>query len=177
MIPLHCGFCGKGPFPTQAGLNKHISQTKSCHRASQDDIRVYLTNARHERGHTPDSSTQDENPTPAYGNPSVEMEGMRTLDDDINVFGAEIDLDTPVVQRVERDDDDEDHTRDTQAFASDIVFVEPFPEDAKAGAIWGKAKPNFQVLRDRGLGDTDWRPFVIRKTANLLSALFSLIVT
>lgn len=152
MIPLHCGFCGKGPFPTQAGLNKHISQTSSCHHASQKEFGNYLTNAWRERARIPGSLSQDEVSTPPSGDPSVDVEGTQMLEDDINPFGAENDVHTPATQAVER-------VHDAQAPPSDIVFVEPFPEEAKAGAIWGKARPNFQVFCDKGLGNTDWSPF------------------
>ena len=77
MAPLHCRFCGKGPFPTQAGLNKHVSQAKSCHRASQDEFGAYVENVWYERIPTPGSSTLDELSTAPSGGLFTDIEDVQ----------------------------------------------------------------------------------------------------
>lgn len=162
MAPLHCGFCGKGPFPTQAGLNKHVSQAKSCHRASQDEFGTYVENVWYERIPTPGPSTPDELSTTPSGSLFTDIEDTQGLDDNINIIGTGRDSYSPVGQTGEEVPDDEHNAHHThiQAPASDVVFVEPFPEDAMAGAIWGKATPKFQVLWEEHLdGASKWSPF------------------
>src|ERR1700722_2126450 len=107
MAPLHCRFCGKGPFPTQAGLNKHVSQAKSCRRASRDEFGAYVENVRYERIPTPGSSTPDELSTAPSGGLFTDIEDAQGLDDDINIIAAGRDSYSPVGQIGEEVPDDE----------------------------------------------------------------------
>jgi hypothetical protein len=44
-LTMHfCGFCGKGPFPTSSGLNKHIRHSVNCNKAARKKFGSYATN-------------------------------------------------------------------------------------------------------------------------------------
>lgn len=147
MALIRCKFCHKGPFPTQAGLNKHISLTKACHHASKKEFEKHAANIWHERTpaseSTPNASSSALSSTATPERLSIEMEDMPNLDDNISFVGNERASGAPEIPT-----------------APDVVFIEPFPEDAMAGAIWGKAMPKFQALwNEQKLGDSTWGPF------------------
>jgi hypothetical protein len=152
MTPIHCGYCHKGPFPTQAGLSKHVSQTKFCRHASRKEFSEYAANVWHEHIHTPGSSSSalyDTSTTAPSEHLPIEMEDTSMLDDNINIIGDGYDGGPPGEGPGDAPDNDDD-----------VVYVEPFPEDAKAGAIWGKTTPKFQALWNKQkLEGSKWEPF------------------
>jgi hypothetical protein len=89
------------------------------------------------------------------------MEDTSMLDDNINIVGDGYDGGPPDEDPGDaRGSNDEDPGDARGSNDDDIVYVEPFPEDAKAGAIWGYTTPKFQALWDKQkLGGGKWEPF------------------
>lgn len=139
-----CEFCGKGPFPTHAGLSKHIQRTSACRESSKKELEQYIANIQQatnphifiESLHAPDSD-----PNPDL-NPTI-IDAEIDASDSITSLG-------PTVEDVPRNPL---HPR----IPGNTYFIETYPAEARAGAAWGTGTPKFQAIH-KEIGK-DWGPF------------------
>jgi hypothetical protein len=162
-----CGFCGKGPFPSIPGLMRHIRQSVSCHQASKTEFGEYSTNiwnADHPR-HTTVVET-----APLGVTPDVDLADLtHDLDDATIDFAAQpIEVeevptmaDTQQRQATCEEVPDEDDPTQMRGPGSDgkAYYFEPYPEERKAGATWGKDVPEFERIKAQLEGGHEWGPF------------------
>jgi hypothetical protein len=169
-MPLFCGFCGRGPFPSSSGLNKHIRHSVNCKKAACQKWGSYATNIWDNVPGPSDNEPQPPTSPPILKNDElVDMPDI-TLEEDLQ--GVEHDLanametqpDTitpPETQpaqprpfRVTVEDADDENEES-------VHYVEEFPRNLGAGAIWGEEVPFFEKLRLEQLksGTSQWGPF------------------
>ena len=95
-----CGFCGKGPFPTKSGLNKHIGQSVSCNKDGRQKWGNYATNIWDNSPCPSNIEGQPPASPPILEDDEVQNMPDITLEDDLqrleeevaNVGGAEPDI-------------------------------------------------------------------------------------
>jgi hypothetical protein len=172
-LTMHfCGFCGKGPFPSSSGLNKHIRQSVSCNKAACQKWGSYATNIW---DNTPGPSNIEPQPPaspPILEDDEDELPDMPdiTLEEDLQ--GLEHDLadargsqpDTVTPPGPETQPARPQHQRATVEDAEDeesAYFIEEFPANFGAGAVWGEEVPFFEKLRreQENSGTSKWGPF------------------
>lgn len=163
-----CGFCGTGPFRSDSGLRRHITQVAACRGASQHDLTEYLSNvwSRH---------IDDVQPRldPLDANLQVPMDiDDETLDDDIAAASAALqDLPTASSSVATIQPPSPPHSRNRDTCAIDghnstrlhgsPEYIECFPLTYKAGAGWKPTQdvyPIFDALCHRQEKDT-YAPF------------------
>lgn len=149
-----CGFCGKGPFPSAVGLIRHVQQSIPCHRASQKEFGSYRNNI----WHADRCSVRPENIPLPNG-------------DDDDDFGIELDNDIQHMTFEPRQPSPSEPApvstsrRATVEEVPDegepgVHYVEEFPEEHRAGAVWGQGTPKFEEIRQKLEADgTRWGPF------------------
>ncbi|KAF8874590.1 hypothetical protein BD779DRAFT_1613547 [Infundibulicybe gibba] len=179
-----CGFCGKGPFPTVPGLNRHIVQSVSCSRALREELGDFTKNVWSEtvaadstEPTEPTTSSPSEKPTnaPADHDNTDNLEDLDAeLDTAANNFFAETteDSGTPVElqgvpdipqasippsRRPTVTVEDVPESKADHNNSPDIRFVEECPAEWKAGAAWGHATPSFEKIRQAN--ENQWGPF------------------
>ena len=156
-----CGFCGKGHFPTSSGLNKHIRHSLNCNKAAHQKWGDYATNI------------WDNAPGPSNNKPQPSAlplilensELVDTLEEDLQ--GVEHELAN--VGETQPDTINPPETQSFRATVEDaedddiesIHYVEDFPRNLGAGAVWGEEVPFFEKLRqEREKSETSqWAPF------------------
>lgn len=163
-----CVFCGKGPFPTHAGLNKHIQRASACREASKEELGQYIANIWQDSEYNPHTSvehshTRDTTPS-SLDDPSTEHPDPAILDADINAAGEYIPaftFNTSIRQTAdETPDDGIPGPLPHNSIPGNTCFIETYPAEAKAGAAWGTGTPKFEAIRkeQEDVGK-DWGPF------------------
>ncbi|EDR11969.1 uncharacterized protein LACBIDRAFT_324272 [Laccaria bicolor S238N-H82] len=165
-IITFCGFCQKGPFPSLAGLKRHINNTPNCHHARQAEFGQYAASIWDDIPAPPageqvaeSSGTNNEGaPTPAEHPVEDEPEVVFQLDQDLdNMDDFVLEPPEPHVpdalpRRSERVTVEEVPDEDNPLH-DNVRYVEDFPKAAKAGATWG-------IRREQETeGDPIWGPF------------------
>jgi hypothetical protein len=140
-----CGFCQKGPFPSCAGLKRHINNTPDCHRARQAEFGHYA------------SSIWDNIPAdaPPAGQPVPESCGLEgpeavvELDQDLdNVSSFVLESPEPHVPnappRTSQQATVEEVPDEDAPLQDDIWYIKEFPKSANTGATWGRGTTMFE---------------------------------
>jgi hypothetical protein len=174
-LAMHfCGFCGKGPFSASSRLNKHIRNSVKCNEAKRKEWDSYSrTIWKNIPGPSDAEQERLVSPPVLEDNEVANMPDI-TLESDI--LGHEDNLshsreDEPEnlpdveIQPEPRgrvgvtveDEDDLEREKDSES----TFYVEEFPVDLGAGAIWGEDIPFFEKLwREQGEnGSSRWGPF------------------
>ena len=148
----YCSYCGKGPFPTEGGLNKHIGQSKACQE--KDQLAFISHTATLWKNWLDATINRPSSPSPPpEKNPSdlehvlLAVEQTFSLD---SIPNTEHTLaDPPQRNRVP-----EEETQKTRYF-------EDYPAEWKAGAAWGKDQPLFVKIKreQEENGTSKWGPF------------------
>ena len=156
---IFCDFCGKGPFSTSSGLNKHISHSANCIKAASQKWESYSTNIW---DNVPGPSNIEPQPPispPILENEIVDMPDI-TLEEDLQ----EVDLELPTLPETQPAqpqpfratvDDSEDEDEES------VYYVEEFPMNLGAGAVLGEEVPFFEKIRLGQVknGTSQWAPF------------------
>jgi hypothetical protein len=156
-----CGFCGKGPFPTRAGLSKHIQRVSSCREASKKELDQYIANIWQDHAPGPTPSRVESSPSPPlFLDDALEHLDPTILDANIDV-AEHSDAETamrPTVEEVPHADESDPLRHNSTP--RNTFFVERYPAEAKAGAAWGSGTPKFEAIRqERAEVGKDWGPF------------------
>jgi hypothetical protein len=154
----YCRYCGKGPFATQGGLNRHIGCSKDCQEKNRLAFKSY-TSTLWKNG--PDAT--DDHPT----SPSPPADAQLVdLEHDLLAVEQNFSLDNlteisnlPIPQlepHVQRNRVPEEETQESRH------YIEEYPSEQKAGAAWGKDQPLFmQIQREQQEnGTSKWGPFM-----------------
>ena len=163
-----CGFCGKGPFPSSSTLNKHIRHSVNCNKAEHQEWGIYATNIwDNAPGHS-DNPHQPLEPPQILDNEELASLPDTTLKDDLqgqaDLSETALDPDIPDIPDIPRHEpenntstvnDHEDEGLDS------ATYIQEFPTDMGAGAVWGEEIPFFEKLRrEQVLNQSSrWGPF------------------
>jgi len=166
-MTYYCEYCGKGPFLTQGGLNKHIGRSKDCQKKNRLAFKSYTLSLWK---NTPGTS----NNLPSSSPPPDETPGAQfeDLEHDLQTAEQHISLDSttgmsdlPIPQaehtsqpqrnRVTIEDVTEEESQQSGH------YFEEYPTEQKAGAAWGKDRPLFEQIRreQQENGTSKWGPF------------------
>jgi hypothetical protein len=158
----YCGYCGKGPFPTQGGLNKHIGRSKDCQEKNRLAFKSYTstlwTNAPDASNDLPSSPPPPPDETPGDQVEDLEHD-LLTVEQNFSLDStSEMSLaDLPVsnTKHPQRNIPEEEETRESGN------YFEEYPTERKAGAAWGKDQPSFvQIQREQQENSTSkWGSF------------------
>ena len=150
----YCEYCGKGPFPNEGALNKHIGHSKDCQEKNQLAFKSYTStiwnNTPNARIPSSLSPPPDETPGAQGDNELDILENDLLTVEHTNQVPLE-----PPRNRVTIEDVTEKETQDSGH------YVEEYPTERKAGAAWGKEEPLFvRIQRDQQEdGTSKWGPF------------------
>jgi hypothetical protein len=162
-MPYCCSFCGKS-CTTAPGLDRHISRTPNCKKASGEKFSEY---ARSIWDHVPPAA----NPNHAEQQPLVDLpdypdfhleedlqiaEDMLYDDEEINLLPR-----PPPPPQVELEPNPQPATVEVPNNGDGGRYIENFPEEYLAGATWGRCKPLFESLDEeqKKVGRSRWAPF------------------
>ena len=167
-----CGFCGKGPFPLDSGLKKHIRLSVNCNKAAHQEWENHTKNMWDNSSEPPDTDQQPPPEPPILEDEELANLQDITLEDDLlaledglaNTMGPP--PDTPPANEIPPDQgarlratvqDAEEGDNEIES----TLYIEDFPEDLGAGAILGEEEPFFQTLRreQEESGSSWWGPF------------------
>lgn len=153
-----CDFCGKGPFPTHAGLSKHIQRASACREASKKELGQYIANIWQD--YEPHMSDQCSHTQPSFhDDPSTEHLDPTILDAEINAAGDFMPAFTPI-QPIVEDLEVPGHRNPLLSVPDNFFSVETYPAEAKAGATWGTGTPKFQAIhKEQAAVGKEWGPF------------------
>ena len=158
---IFCVFCGKGPFPASSGLNKHISHSANCIKAASQKSGSYATNIWDDIPLAGPSNNEPQSPT---SSPILENNELPDISLEEDLQGVDINL--PALAETQPAQPqpfmvtvDEAETRDEDE--ESLHYVEEFPRNLGAGAIWGEKVPFFEKLRLEQMknGYSQWAPF------------------
>ena len=160
---IFCGFCGKGPFPATSALNKHIRNSVKCNETERQKWSTYAKD-RWKNAPGPTDIDQHQPVSPTV--PDIAFEDdLQGLEDDLEEFrGAEADaqavdeiLPEPLTRPVLTVENSDDRSKDLES----TFFVEEFPAQSGAGAVWGEDVPLFERLWQEQVdeGSSRWTPF------------------
>lgn len=151
----HCGYCGKGPFPTEGGLNKHIGQSKDCHEKNRLAFKSYTSTVWK---YAPNTDNHSSSPAPSPPPDEMDLEqDLLTVERNFNLNCMTGMLDLP--------DPQTEHTRhplpEAQLETHSQRYFEKYPSERKAGGAWGKDQPLFvRIQREQQeIGTSKWGPF------------------
>lgn len=164
----YCTFCGK-LCTTAPGLERHIVRTPECKKASCEKFGQYansiwddiLANPNHAEQQTRTPNIPD---FPDSDFPDFHLdENIQTAEE--MLYGEEINL--PPQPPPPPPDEPQQHGRHptvedvTDEIDDGGCYIENFPEEYLAGAIWGHCKPLFESLDDERVrdGGSCWAPF------------------
>ncbi|KAG6827066.1 hypothetical protein H0H92_013335 [Tricholoma furcatifolium] len=151
--PQTCGFCGKGPFSTIGGLRKHIAQSSGCREAAKKEFSQAQANLWNEPLFNLPDETFSSNELRA-------IESEKQLLDDINLAAEDFqpfiaDDPSPAINSPVTVDGTIEKVKPKTTY-----YIEDFPAQRKAGAVWGKDIPEFEKIRALLEADqTPWGPF------------------
>lgn len=158
----YCGYCGKGPFLTQGGLNKHIGRSKDCQEKNQLAFKSYTSTLWK---NAPDASNvlPSSPPPPPDETPGAQVED---LEHDLLTFEQNFSLDSTT--ETSNLPIQTEHTNlPRQIFPEEKEtpesghYFEEYPTERKAGAAWGKDQPLFVRIQkeQQENGTSKWGPF------------------
>ena len=154
-----CGFCGKGPFTSSSGLNRHIGRSLNCNNAQRQEWGTYATNMW-DNAPGLDETQQVASP-PILDNELADLPDT-TLEDHLQEVEYLPDAEPhpevpPHVPECHRStvNDAEDEELDTENYIQDS------PTNLGAGAVWGEDIPFFEKLRQEQIQNESsrWGPF------------------
>ena len=146
-----CGFCGKGPFPASSALNKHIRHSTNCNKAACQKWGTYATKIW---DGPPGVSKAVQQPPPSP--PILEQDELHdmpdiTLEEDLH--GLE-DLTNTQPHTI---------TGLVPERLESAYYIQEFPPNLGAGAVWGEEVPFFEKLWQEPEqvqnGSSRWGPF------------------
>jgi hypothetical protein len=164
-----CGFCGKGPFSSYAGLKRHIGHSRNCNEAANQKWGTYAKNIWENAPNPPNPDKEAPASSPSLGDdeladmPDIYLENdLQGLEEDIangNLNESQPegvnprDPEIPLVRAAVEEAVDEDR--------SSTCFIEDFPANFGAGAVWGEEIPIFEKLRQEQdeKNASRWGPF------------------
>lgn len=157
----YCGYCGKGPFPTEGGLNKHIGRSKDCQGKNKLAFKSYTSTLWK---NAPDAS----NDLPSSPlRPPDETSGAE--DEDIKHTLLAVEQNFSLNSTIEMSDlpiPQTEHTNQPQRSRvpeeeETQYYFEEYPTERKAGAAWGNDHPLFvQIQKEQQESRTSkWGPF------------------
>ena len=172
---LFCGFCGKGPFPATSALNKHIRHSVKCNQAARQK---WCTYSKDKWKDAPGPSNVDQlrplSPPVLKDNEVADIRDITFEDDllglenDVVEFGGTI-ANTPPVNGIPPELPEPqvhppvtvENVNDRSNNSEFAFFVEEFPAELGAGAVWGEDIPFFErVLHEQvEYGLSRWSPF------------------
>ena len=153
----YCRYCGKGPFETEGGLNKHIGRSKDCQEKNRLAFKSYTSNLWK---NGPDA-TNDHPSSPSPLPDETPDDQLVDLEHDLLAVEQNISLDS----RTETPDlliPQTEHTNQPQQNQVPTGhYFEEYPSDRKAGAAWGKDQPLFErIQKEQQENHTSkWGPF------------------
>jgi hypothetical protein len=148
---IFCGFCGKGPFPATSALNKHIRNSVKCNETERQKWSAF---AKEKWKTKPGPSDIDQLRQVSPTVPDITFEDdILCLEDDLEEFRvgeAEdelpqrdelgLPLPEPLMRPLVTVENGDDRTNEFDS----TFFVEEFPADLGAGAVWGEDIPFFE---------------------------------
>lgn len=152
----HCIYCGKGPFTTQGGLNKHIGRSKDCREKNRLAFKSY-TSTLWKNG--PDA----DNDHPSSLSPPPDEAPGADLEHDLLAVEQNISLDSTAETR-DLPNTQNEHNNQPPAQKNQVPtghYFEEYPSERKAGAAWGKDQPLFvRIQKEQEDNSTSkWGPF------------------
>jgi hypothetical protein len=163
----YCEYCGKGPFATQDGLNKHIGQSKDCQKKDRLAFKSYTStlwkNTPDASNHLPSSQSPPPDETPGARVEDLEHD-LHAVEQNFSRDSTTDMSDLPIPQN---------HTNQPQRNRFRVTieeieetpesghYFEEYPTERKAGAAWGKDQPSFvRIQREQQEnGTSKWGPF------------------
>jgi hypothetical protein len=168
-LTMHfCEFCGKGPFPSSSGLNKHMRHSVNCNKTARQKWGSFATtmwdnapgpsNIEQQPPASPPILEDDELPNM----PDIALEeDLQALEDDL--------ADTTITPHCPQSpapappgpEMPPAQPESLRATVDDAYYIEEFPADLGAGAIWGEEVPVFEKLwqEQKAEGSSRWGPF------------------
>jgi hypothetical protein len=149
----HCGYCGKGPFLTQGGLNKHIGRSKDCQEKNRLAFKSYTSTIWK---NTPDTSNNLPcSPSPPLDETPGDLKlDLLAVEQNVNLEST---IETPdlLIPQTEHTNEPQQN----QVFTGH--YFEEYPSERKAGAAWGKDQPLFERIQkeQRENHTSKWGPF------------------
>ncbi|KAJ8521884.1 hypothetical protein ONZ45_g1435 [Pleurotus djamor] len=153
----HCGFCGKGPFPTSAGILRHIKRVPECHHEYSKQLHdlaasIWFESDAVDEGEDPQlgdcvgiPAMIDEEPCQPDTSASDEDEDHRPLIETISSCPSSPDIASvqsqprhPVTVEEVWDEDDEPNSHQR--------WAQSCPDEWKAGAILGHGQTKFEGI-------------------------------
>jgi hypothetical protein len=162
-----CGFCGKGPFTTSSGLNRHIGRSVNCNKAKRQEWGLYATNIWDNAPGDSDKVLQPPASPRILENEDIANQPDTTLEDDLQALENIADTAlAPEMPPNEPPNEPEDHRAtvdeaDDEASEESAYYIEDFPPNLGAGAVWGEDIPFFEKLRQEQVQNetSRWGPF------------------
>jgi hypothetical protein len=160
-----CRYCGK-PFPTTAGEKRHVQQTRSCLAQWREELNKFSVNVFDLQNDDPPEheSTISDLECDAPDDPD---RFQHALGDGTDFEQSDYDEPQPRGVYVEEVVDEDEPTRevdeDEPIRESDKVqFVEEFPAEGYAGAVYEKMTTTFEEIKqaEAAMGGHKWGPFV-----------------
>ena len=158
-MPYNCTFCGK-VCATHPGLERHIAQTPNCKNASREKFVEYAKGIWDD---IPPEQNQVEEE--AFVNlpdwPDFHLEEDIQMAEGM-LYGEDDDLlrqppphQSPPLPQDEPEPNPQNNDGDSGR------YIENFPEEYFAGAIWGHCKSHFENLNNeqKRVGSSCWAPF------------------
>ena len=154
----YCGYCGKGPFATESGLNKHIGQSKDCQEKSRLGFQFYTSTLWKS---APDASNDPPSSRSPPPNETGAHHDVGDLEHDLLSAEQNFSLDSrtgmsglPVPQTEHNSNVPEEGIQESR-------YIEEYPTERKAGAVWGKDQPLFVKIKgeQQQNGTSKWGPF------------------
>ena len=160
-----CGFCGKGPFPSSSTLNKHIRHSVNCNKAERQEWGIYATNIWDNAPGQSDNPQQPPGPPQILDNDEVASLPDTTLEHDLQ--GQEdpsetaVNPDIPDIPPHEPENNTATVNNHEDEPLVGATYIQEFPTDKGAGAVWGEDIPFFEKLRREQVLDQSsrWGPF------------------
>jgi hypothetical protein len=163
-----CRFCGK-PFPTRSGANRHIQRTTECRDQWRKRFGKYSINVFDIVDGTEDPPDGDSHATiHSDGENSAEAD-YQPMDNDLGTFDHDMVLDDSLEPNIPQpqskratveDVDDGEDGEDSDEDQEDPMgrYIEEYPKEAFAGAVYGEAVPKF-VKINQAQKDNKCAPF------------------
>jgi hypothetical protein len=157
----YCGYCGKGPFRTQGGLNKHIGRSKDCQEKNRLAFKYYTSTLWK---NAPDASIDLPSSPPPLPD---ETSGARVEDLEHDLLTVEQNFSPDSTAEMSDLPIQTEHTSHPQRNGPEKEtlelghYFEEYPSERKAGAAWGKDQPLFMRIQreQQENGTSRWGPF------------------